>query len=65
MAPRVLLSWDKVEHIRAMATSEQPKGWKRDLAQKYGVDPSTISRILNGSTWIKQDQEMGSARTCN
>lgn len=45
------LDWDKVEEIRRL--QEQGFSQKR-IAEKYGVDPSTVSYILSRKTWTIQ-----------
>jgi hypothetical protein len=43
------LDWPRVRAIRSSSLSHA------ELAERFGVDPSTISRVRAGRTWIEPD----------
>ena len=44
------LSWGDVSYIRSIGTGETNK----DLASKFGVDPSIISKVKHGHRWKQE-----------
>lgn len=48
---RAKLRWKQVLEIREIASHAPLRGFKSDLARRFGVDHSVIRRIIRGEIW--------------
>lgn len=47
------LTWEQVREIRRTYRPRK-RNFRRDIAQKYGVDVKTIQQIISGKHWIEK-----------
>ena len=54
--PHAKLTEETVAHIRTVAVKMQDakRGWKAELAARYGISASALSDILSGRRWPEQ-----------